>query len=287
MMDAKALNAAVHDREAAFYDERFAIAFDGRLASTVRRDLEGVAGPITPVARALDYCCGTGFAAVGIAAAGLASQVHACDLSPKMIDQAAANARTVGVGIVATVSDGERLPYADGAFELIVARGALHHLPDPVAALNEVRRVLAPGGRVIVLAEPTPSGESQVAAVVGTLARVVATMRRALRRPVDEEHHNWELASMAANLHTFTQADIKRLASAAGFREVSTSAAWWAWVLVLGLNYYAAGESRLIASHPVLRTIRFAMVDAANVFDRYAGRLVPARFRHTVQAVLR
>ncbi|MGH2831005.1 MAG: class I SAM-dependent methyltransferase, partial [Actinomycetota bacterium] len=137
-MDAKALNAAVHDREAAFYDERFAISFDGRLAATVRRDLQRVAGPLPYAAQALDYCCGTGFAAVGMASGGIARSVHACDLSPKMIEQARANAARVGVAVHASVCDGERLPYDDSSFELIVARGALHHLPDPVTALCEL-----------------------------------------------------------------------------------------------------------------------------------------------------
>jgi ubiquinone/menaquinone biosynthesis C-methylase UbiE len=287
-MDAKALNAAVHDREAALYDERFAIAFDGRLATTVRRDLERVAGQVTPGERALDYCCGTGFAAVGMAAAGLAEEVYACDLSPKMIRQTIANAERVGVAIRAAVCDGERLPYRDGCFDLIVARGALHHLPDPVSALGELRRVLAAGGRVIVLAEPTPSGEAQVAAVVGSLARTVEAARKVFRRPGDKEHHNWELASMAANLHTFTPTDLEAVAFAAGFRDVQTSTAWWSWVLALGLNYYASGESRLIAENALLRTLRFAFVDGANALDRMVcERLVPAKYRHTVQAVLR
>jgi ubiquinone/menaquinone biosynthesis C-methylase UbiE len=43
-----------------------------------------------------------------------------------------------------------RLPFVDGAFDLVVGAGALHQWPDPEAALSEVGRVLAGGGRYLV-----------------------------------------------------------------------------------------------------------------------------------------
>jgi SAM-dependent methyltransferase len=42
------------------------------------------------------------------------------------------------------------LPYADGAFSIVVSRFAFHHFPDPRAVLAEMRRVCRPGGRVVV-----------------------------------------------------------------------------------------------------------------------------------------
>jgi ubiquinone/menaquinone biosynthesis C-methylase UbiE len=42
------------------------------------------------------------------------------------------------------------LPFASGSFEIAVAADLLVHLPDPTAALRELRRVLAPGGRAII-----------------------------------------------------------------------------------------------------------------------------------------
>lgn len=49
--------------------------------------------------------------------------------------------------------DGHRAPFADGSFDLVLVRHLLQALPEPVALLREVRRLLAPGGRVHVLAE--------------------------------------------------------------------------------------------------------------------------------------
>jgi ubiquinone/menaquinone biosynthesis C-methylase UbiE len=288
-MDPKTLNAIVHDREAAFYDERFAISFDGTLiAREVRRDLARVLGELPRISRALDVACGTGYAAVGLAAAGIAAEVHGCDLSAGMLERAASNAKRAGVEVSFALCDGERLPYTDGVFDLVVARGALHHLPDPVEALREIRRVLAPGGAAVVLAEPTPNGEHQVALVIGTLARGVQFASRLLRRTKDEEHERWELASMAANLHTFTPADLERAAIKAGFEEIEISTAWWAWVLALGFNYYLAGESAFLERNRFARLGRRFGVGAAQWFDRaVAERLVPRDWHHTVQAVLR
>jgi SAM-dependent methyltransferase len=52
----------------------------------------------------------------------------------------------------------DRLPFADGAFKTVLAMAVLEHVDDPVACLREARRVLAPGGRV-VLTTPTPMGD--------------------------------------------------------------------------------------------------------------------------------
>jgi len=43
------------------------------------------------------------------------------------------------------------LPFEDGAFSLVVCRGAFHRLPEPVAALREMARVLSRGGRIVIV----------------------------------------------------------------------------------------------------------------------------------------
>jgi ubiquinone/menaquinone biosynthesis C-methylase UbiE len=287
-MDAKELNALVHDREAAFYDDRFLIAYDGRIGRDVERDLRRVTGGRVEARRALDLACGTGYAAIGIAAAGIAGEIHATDLSARMLERCRDNARAAGVDVAMALADAERLPYADAAFDLIVARGALHHVPSPLDALREIRRVLEPGGTAVVVAEPTGPGERQVAAVVGTAYRAVEAWRKVRRTPRDLEHEQWEMASIAANLHTFTPGDLERLAREAGFIDVRAGTASWAWVLTLGLNYYFVGESRRIANSRIARGVGRRLAEAAATFDRtIADRFFPPGWRHTVQAVLR
>lgn len=290
-MDPKRLNALVHDREAAAYDTRFLISQGRRLGDELKRELRGMLGSEPHATRLLDVACGTGFAALGAAHARIASRIHGCDLSAKMLERAGKHARDAGLEITLTACDAEALCYADRSFDLILARGALHHLPDPVAMLAECRRVLAPGGAVVCLAEPTPAGERQVGTFVGMLWLAMDRSRRIMRRtpsPDQEERQHWELASMAANLHTFTTADLETLAVKAGFDEIVVGTAWWSWVLALGVNYYLAGEfERAWSMRPLRRGARF-LLDAAATADRLVlERLVPSRLHATVWAVLR
>lgn len=283
-MDAKTLNLLVHEREAAFYDDRFLISYGPTVGRAVERELTGLLGtPLPRFGRALDVACGTGFAAIGLAEAGLATEVHATDLSPAMIERTRDNAGASRAVHLAQ-ADGEVLPYRDSSFDLVIARGALHHLPDPVAGLAEMRRVLRPGGAVVVLAEPTPEGEDHVRAVIAPMWRAISAARRLLRVKQDAEHQTWEMASIAANLHTFTPSDLASLAEKAGFTDVTVRTASLAWVLALGVNYFLVGEFPILSRVPG----RHLAVEAAATFDRLVSdQHLPSSWRHTVQAVMR
>jgi SAM-dependent methyltransferase len=54
-------------------------------------------------------------------------------------------------GLGFAVSDATQLPFADGAFEHILIRDLLHHVPDRQAAVNEAARVVAPGGLLVII----------------------------------------------------------------------------------------------------------------------------------------
>lgn len=97
-----------------------------------------------PGARVLDVGCGAAPFARSAPAQDL--RVIGVDLS----DAALAKARARGAAALA-VAQGERLPFADGAFERLVCLGNLEHFLDPPAGARELRRVLAPGGRGVVM----------------------------------------------------------------------------------------------------------------------------------------
>jgi len=65
------------------------------------------------------------------------------DISPRMVELARER------GVDAQVGDATRLPFADGAFDCVVAAWMLFHLPDVDRGLDELSRVLAPGGRLV------------------------------------------------------------------------------------------------------------------------------------------
>jgi ubiquinone/menaquinone biosynthesis C-methylase UbiE len=98
----------------------------------------------------LDVGCGTG-AAVRDAAPTVRRAVG-FDLSPGMIAQARERAAAVGIGNaefeVGDVSG--PLPFADGAFTALVCTTAFHHFPRPRDTIDEMSRVLAPGGRLVI-----------------------------------------------------------------------------------------------------------------------------------------
>lgn len=76
--------------------------------------------------------------------------------------------------VVAEAADVQDLPYGDGEFDRVIATCLLHHVPDPFAALSEMRRVLKPGGRLTILL-PTDPG-------LGYRVAQRATSGRAARR---------------------------------------------------------------------------------------------------------
>ncbi len=100
--------------------------------------------------RVLDYGCGHGMAAVVLARRGAC--VTAFDLSPGYLEEAGGRAAANGVRVELAQADGERLPFADGAFDRVWGNAVLHHL-DLERAGRELFRVLRPGG-VAVFCEP-------------------------------------------------------------------------------------------------------------------------------------
>lgn len=76
-------------------------------------------------------------------------------------------AKFSGVGEIAA-ADAARLPFVDGAFDLVLIRDLLHHVPDRAAALREARRVLRPGGLLTVI---EPNVRSPLAVLQASLVR--------------------------------------------------------------------------------------------------------------------
>lgn len=56
-----------------------------------------------------------------------------------------------GPGLAFRVADAEHLPFEDASFDAIHSKDSLHHMADPRAALAEYRRVLRPGGTLVIV----------------------------------------------------------------------------------------------------------------------------------------
>lgn len=113
------------------------------------------AGPADTV---LDVACGPGL--VVCAFASVVRHATGIDLTPAMIERARALQNEKELTNVSwRVGDVLPLPYADASFSIVTSRFAFHHFPDPHAVLAEMKRVCAPGGKVVlidVMASPDP-----------------------------------------------------------------------------------------------------------------------------------
>jgi ubiquinone/menaquinone biosynthesis C-methylase UbiE len=98
---------------------------------------------------ALDIATGTGHTALALAPH--VASVVGIDLTPEMLAEAERLRTQRGIANVSfRTGDVHRLPFTDAAFDLVTCRRAAHHFSDITLALREMRRVLRPGGRLVI-----------------------------------------------------------------------------------------------------------------------------------------
>lgn len=291
------LQLAFHEVECRTYDERFGISHDEHGAAAADAEATALLGD-QRFGTVLDVGCGTGYLGLGMAHAGRIDDLHLVDLSPGMLDRARDNADALGVRATFTEATAHDLPHADDSADAIVTRGVLHHLHDVPAALAEWRRVVRPGGPVLVLSEPTPwadriGGLAARTALAGLrLARPVAA---ALGRPLSahdeqaqQEHRYWDLVAMAANLHTFTPDQLQQLGMQAGFDEVTVRGCGLVSISWAAAYYVLVGELPDLAASQRARRRSSRVWSGLRSFDEHVTeRLLPDSALLTVQAVLR
>ncbi len=91
-------------------------------------------------------------------------QVVALDVTPALLALGAARLDAAGIrNVLLQEGNAQALPFADGSFDLVFCRTAVHHFPRPEQALAEMARVCRPGGRVVVQDMVAPSAEVRAA----------------------------------------------------------------------------------------------------------------------------
>lgn len=94
----------------------------------------------------LDVGCGTG-TFLSIVSKRFDVKVSGIDISPGMIEK---SREMLGGGADLRVGDSEHLPWNDKSFDVVTCIASFHHYPNPEPVLMEMKRVLKPGGRVII-----------------------------------------------------------------------------------------------------------------------------------------
>jgi ubiquinone/menaquinone biosynthesis C-methylase UbiE len=101
--------------------------------------------------RVLDVACGTGLIArLAAERVGPAGSVTGIDIAPDMIDVARAVPAPAGASIEWHVGDAGSLPFPDDSYDVVLCQLGLMFMEDRQQAVAEMRRVLAPGGRLAV-----------------------------------------------------------------------------------------------------------------------------------------
>jgi ubiquinone/menaquinone biosynthesis C-methylase UbiE len=102
-------------------------------------------------ARILDVGCGTGVFAMRVRAALSRVQLYGVDLVSAMLEKGRARWRLHPGHVFPVQGDSERLPFPSGSFDIVTCSNSFHHYPRQDRAVLEMRRVLRPGGRLMIV----------------------------------------------------------------------------------------------------------------------------------------
>jgi demethylmenaquinone methyltransferase/2-methoxy-6-polyprenyl-1,4-benzoquinol methylase len=203
----RALFATIADR----YDLITVALSYGQDRRWKRRLVSMVAPP--PGARALDLATGTGDIAFGLAGRG--ARVVGLDITHRMIELARAKATAQPAHVGFLVGDMLALPFPDDSFDIVTTGYGLRNVPNLALAIEEIRRVLAPGGQVVSLDFNRPANALVRVVYLAYLSAVGATLGWVLHR--DPDTYRYIPASI--RLHPGAK-DVARLFEARGFTRV-------------------------------------------------------------------
>ena len=100
----------------------------------------------------VDIGSGTGFFALTMAEVWPAAKLVAADISPEMTKLLTGRAEERGLKNIETVTiDGKNLPFGDYSADMVLLINVLHEFDNPQQVLADIRRILKPGGRLVIV----------------------------------------------------------------------------------------------------------------------------------------
>ncbi len=203
---------AAYGRLAPHYDRRWSFY----VRETLRETLGRLA--IEPGERLLDVGCGTGALLQALSLSASGAKLSGVDASPAML---AVARRRVSAAVLLAQSPAERLPFGDAGFDVVVTTNAFHYFRRPLGALEEMARVLRPGGRLVL----TDWCDDYLACRLCDL---------------------WLRAFDRAHFRTYGREECRRLLERAGFRvaRIDRYKISWLWGLMTALARNPTAEVR-------------------------------------------
>ncbi len=198
------LNRRFHDEvEAQSYDTRMGVSHDPSSVKRMIDELESVRGAALRGGHVVDVGAGTGNVAIKLALSGRFSKVSAVDISRMSLETLLVTARDLECEVETIESDMRRLPFPDGSVDYLVGCAFLHHLPDPASFMDEVKRVLRPGGTFVIVGEPGAFGTI----VTETVKLPLVLLNRCIRAITARNTICWDHDQI--DVHTFTNDDLR------------------------------------------------------------------------------
>lgn len=243
------------DRAGAVYHERLEVV----LASVDELGLG-------PPARVVDVGAGAGLASVALAQLGY--DVLAVDSTRRMLELTEARAAAAGASVRVAEADASSLPVESGSVDLVVAVGLIPWLVDSGPTLAEFRRVLRPGGGLVVTAD---NRWRLTELVDPSLSPFLSPVRRYLVRPL-RRRRGWTDAPFEPRRHT--RGALEALLARAGFTVLQSSTVGYGPVSIMRRplpSRLAVAFERRAARHaaaPVLRSLGVHVVVAATLVEQ-------------------
>lgn len=123
------------------YDEKWSFYTEATARETIKRL------NLRPADRLLDVGCGTGTLLAYLSEQHPVTQLSGVDPVKEMLDVARSKLSTA-----IDIREGwaTQLPFSDGEFDVVVSNSVFHYITDLPVALQEIHRILSPGGRLII-----------------------------------------------------------------------------------------------------------------------------------------
>jgi ubiquinone/menaquinone biosynthesis methyltransferase len=219
--------SGVYDR----MNRLLSLGLDGRWRAVAAARLDAGVGTV------LDLCAGTGDLARACRAAGRGRAWIAADFTPQMLQRGRRRPGAAGLHWVA--ADGLRLPLRDGSVDAVVVGFGVRNLADVREGLQEMRRVLRPGGQLVVLEffrgdpQATAAARGAPALVRSLVGRLVPLAGRVVGR--DQAAYSYLPGSTARFL---SPAEFAALLADCGYDDIALTR------LTLGVAHVVSAHSR-------------------------------------------
>jgi ubiquinone/menaquinone biosynthesis C-methylase UbiE len=126
-----------------------------------------LAGRIPQGGAVLEVAPGPGYLAIELARHGL--RVTGLDISRSFVRMATENAVRAGVPVTFRLGDAAAMPFEPGSFDFLVCRAAFKNFSEPIRALDEMHRVLRPGGEALIIDLRANASSAEIDAAVNDM----------------------------------------------------------------------------------------------------------------------